>query len=751
MDDIFEISSKFGSKIPILYGIDSVHGANYVYNATIFPHNIGIGATFNTDLAYVVGRVTALETRYAGIPWVFSPVLGVVTQPAWAGVYETFGEDTTVVTALGKYMIGGLQSKSHQMESEWRYTVAACGKHFVGNSDVRTGRYRTPAYMPYSMLYEKFLPPFQSAINPELYNSVLSIMESYGELNGRPVVSSELLLNFVLRKEFNFTGMLVTEYNEVFNLATFHMSTKNYTTAVLDSINVTSIDMAMIGMQDEFPYFNDIIREYYKRGDIVSQRLRETGYRLMQLKRQLSLVSPVEGNNTAHINPVPKNVKGCVFACPSHREEAFKAAIESITLLKNEGNILPLLTPIKKVAVIGQGCNSIPLMSGGRTVKLEGSSDKDDFPYGSTIYEEMKSIMTSSTVEYAYGCNVTEKSVCGEDHLQRAVNISSWSDVVLLCLGESHYAGHLGDIDDMVLPGEQLDMARKVIKAQPNNKVIVLLVEGRPRILMDIPDLVPAVVHLYLPGPAGGKAATHILLGNYNPSGRLPITYPSSLSNAPIQYDRKWSANAFNDYQVQWEFGHGLSYTQIEVNSIDVQMDEGMYIVTVSLSSYGTVFMDTFYTVMIYASQAYRSITPSVRKLVAFRKVYLITGVKDLSEVFYISPDAFSYFDEYLCQITENSRVILSCGNMSAEVVPDSSQYVTCSLWGQQVLKNTEFNVIIPTPKPGNWKPEASASTYFISSVVCFGAGIVGTVIFITWMRKKGETEEGLLLEPTSV
>ena len=566
---------------PLLFGLDSVHGANYVYNATLFPHQIGMAATFNRSVAQSAGRVTGLETRTAGVPWVFSPILGIAVQPSWARVYETFGEDPYVAREMGRYIIVGLQSYAPDTMALPPNTslVAACAKHYIGYPNSRTGHDRTPVWLPMNILLQYFAPSFAAAIE----HNVLTIMENYVEVNGKPTVANAMLLSYLLRDVHAFDGVLVTDYNEIYNLVDFHRTAATYEAAVGQSLNASSVDMGMISTPYGWPLFADAVVSNVNESKFDVFRVATSAARVAQLKQRLGLTAgspvplfgqqaPQQSANTAgkkggEVPWIYTNHPNCTFGCDGHRQQALEAAQQSVTLLQNTHHFLPWnISTIRRLAIVGQACDSVPLMAGGWSVHWQGTSNKSAFgKYGSTIYEEFSKLAAERktfSVSFNEGCNITEGSTCDPDHVAAATNSAYNAEFVILCLGESHYAEKPGDIDDLRLPGQQFELAQAIVDANPF--VVIVLIEGRPRLLGDIPSQVPSVLHAYLPGPMGGRAVTDVILGNVNPTGRLPVTYPVTPNNAPIQYWRKYSANTGNDYVVQWPFGHGLSYTTFE-------------------------------------------------------------------------------------------------------------------------------------------------------------------------------------------
>lgn len=799
---LWELSRTYGSAIPILYGIDSIHGANYVWNATIFPQQINAAATFNTTVARRLGEVSGRETRYAGIPWVFSPVLGIAVQPSWARVFETFGEDPLLVSRMGVAIISGYQQKPSEptaypnwKETKANYTVAACAKHFVGYPDSRTGRDRTPVSLPYNTLLQYFLPPFEAAVNEA---NVLSMMENYIELNGKPVVASNLLLDFLLRgqQELNFQNMLVTDYNEIFNLYDFHKYSASHKDAIYDSLNQTTIDMAMVSGPNDFDVLvTDELSSLLSRNKMDPQRLQTSARRVLELKARLGLIDDERLNfdSTARTiadvlksgatSPVPPpqtawEGSGCSFGCKEHREAALDAARQSIVLLQNEPvdpvnnptgpKVLPLVGPdrTRNIAVVGQACDSKGLMSGGWTVHWQGTSNESELPTGSTILQELRSRLlgkTTANITYSKGCNVTENSECGESFVAETLLQTKAASVVILCIGERHYAEKPGDIFDIGLPGGQKGLVQQIVDGGvPKENIVVVLIQGRPRLLGSIPQQVGAILHGFLPGPHGGEAIVDILLGKVNPSGKLPITYPKTYNGAPIQYWRKASANTDsshtgdNDYldAIQWPFGHGLSYTMFVYSGLNVQLNGNNIEVQVTVTNVGG--MNGSEAVLVYSTQTFRRITPEVQMLRAFEKVHL-TPFQSATVAVQFSYSDLGYFDETNCMQFDSSPYTIIVGGLrtTQNITADNVfmtvplQHAMCAEWGRYFLDHQSGPPQFPTPPP---VVQGNAEDYFIASIVCFGAGIVITSISIVFIRKRRNTSnENNLLEPAGV
>jgi beta-glucosidase len=766
---IFEISSTGGNHIPILFGLDSVHGANYIFGATLFPQQIGVAATFDVGSATAVGNITAIESRYAGIPWTFAPILGIAVQPSWPRVYETYGEDPHLVKKMGVHVIRALQQPppASMGLNGVEHAVAACMKHFIGFGNSRTGRNLTPAWIPMNILLQYFAPPFQAAIEA----GVLSAMENEIEVNGRPVVASELLLSFVLRNRLMFEGMLVTDYNEIYNLKDFHHAAKDYIDAVRLSLSATTIDMAMQSYPttDKHdpqykPIMPELIETLWRAGKLDAPRFAKSATRVFALKKKLGIdvQTPVPAPKAGQVGGAGDDHANCLFGCKSHHAAALDVTRKSMTLLKN----VPALTPplersaFMKIAVIGQACNSVPLMAGGWSIHWQGTTNKSAFPYGSTVFEEVQRISTNAT--FSTGCSsLADGSTCDPTVQQAAVDAARAAEVAVVCVGEAPYAEINGDIYDMAMPGGQIAMVAAIRKVA--KQVVVVLVQGRPRLLGSIVDNADTILHAYLPGPFGGAAIVETLTGTNNPSGRLPISYPMHPSDAPQQYWHKYSADLYGDWSVQWPFGHGLSYTSFEYSTLmsHFSIDIGI-VASVTVKNTGT--RTGADAVLMYVTQPTRVITPEVRMLKDFQRVVLKPG-QSVTVNFNASIPDLGYYDEFNCKYLEASPFTTIVGELTAGVtitVPGDLSHVPiegCSPWGQFVEAHTTVMGVLtssPSKISGSTGGAAAASStarYFMSSVVCFGAGIIGTIIIVAFIRKRGQMNQQhvQLLEPSGV
>lgn len=581
-----------GPGIPVLYGIDAIHGTTYTDGGTLFPQQIGLAATWNPRLAYECGRVTAYETRASGIPWDFSPVLDIGRDARWPRLWETFGEDPVLLTAMGNEMVRGYQGEDVSSPT----SVAACLKHFLGYSTPISGKDRTPVWIPDRQLREYYLPGFKAAIDL----GAKTIMVNSGEMNGIPVHANPAILTKLLREELKFDGLVVTDWEDIKYLFTRHRVAADYKEAIVMAIEA-GIDMSMVPVDYDFPV---LLKELVEDGIISEERIDQSVRRILKLKYELGLFdTPV-----THYEDYPD------FASEAHIQSARTSAEQSMTLLKNDNDALPIPGG-KRVFVGGPRANSLNDLNGGWTHTWQGTDPGYNTPGKLTVLEAMKN---------REDCQVV--SAQSPEQLRSA----SGSDYIVLVLGESPYTEGVGDIEDISM-GE--DQAAWVVQAAGTGaKVIMVLVEGRPRIISDMEPDCDAILMAYLPGDEGGPAIASTLMGENNPGGKLPYTYPRYPS-AHTTYDHKgtdlvdpnFGMNAFNP---QYEFGHGLSYTSFgysnQVVSSGASDLSSELEVSIDVTNIGDRAGDE--VVMLFVTDSVASITPPVRKLRKFERISLEAG-----------------------------------------------------------------------------------------------------------------------------
>lgn len=581
--------TKSRLKIPVIYGIDAIHGANYVSSSTLFPQPLAQAATFDRALIERGAAITAYETRAAGMPWNFSPVLDVARNPLWSRVFETYGEDPLVCAELGSAAIKGYQNSATP--------VAACMKHFLGYSGMRTGKDRTPALIPNITLREIYLPPFQKAIQ----EGALTVMINSGEINGVPVHADKTILSDLLRNELKFEGLAVTDWEDVIKLYMNHRVSPNLKESTYLAIDA-GIDMVMVPNDYNF---SDLLLELVNEGRISEERLNISVRRILKVKQKLGLL---ENSLVPTIKDFPD------FASAKHKEAARKTAEAAITLLENRNNILPL-NKSARVLVTGPAANSMSMLNGAWSRTWQGTDTIWDDPSMLTIYEAFLKKNIKAT--YRKGVELDK-----EVDVKAALDAAAQSDVIVACMGEKPSTEKPGDIDDLTMSATQINYVLELVKT--GKPVVLVLVENRPLLVNAIADKVAAVVMAYQPGDYGGEALTNILFGDVAPTGKLPITYPR-YNHTLLTYDHKYTETvdqqfgnkAFNP---QWEFGHGLSYANLQYSNLQVNVNpEGRLIVNVTITNPSKYSVDE--SVLLFVRDMYASVTPHTKKLRQFKKV----------------------------------------------------------------------------------------------------------------------------------
>jgi beta-glucosidase len=595
---IEKYSQQSRLKIPVLYGIDAIHGANYTVGATLYPQQIGMAATFNPEMAYKMAQFVANDVRGSGIPWNFSPVLDVGRNPMWPRFWETFGEDPYLVSQMGVAIVNGYQNTNNATVKPF----AACLKHYVGYSNPQSGHDRTPAYIPERQLREIYLLPFAKAIAA----GAKTIMINSGEWNGEPVHASKFLLQTVLRNELRFEGITVTDWEDIKNLTERHKVAENYKEAVALAINA-GIDLAMVPLDLDFTKF---LIENVNEGKVKMERIDEAVLRILTLKYDLGLFDAL--NSKSENFKEPEQIES--------KKLSYEQACQSITLLKNEGNILPI-SKNEKILVTGPNADYINALNGGWSHTWQGR-DTNYNPKVLTVLGALKNVFGNENVSCLKG-NTYTKSLPENMLLNAAQNAKT----VVLCLGEDTYTEKPGDINDLELDEAQQNLIKIYKKA--GKKVIVVLLEGRPRTFAKTEPLCDAILDAYLPGNEGARAIADIMIGNVNPSGKLPFTFPR-YAGTHTTYDCKYTETLNNDFKPVgfdplFHFGHGLSYsnftyTNMKIENKNVILKDSVSII-VQLNNTSAIAGSE--TVLVYSSDVHASITPSIKRLRAFKRVPL--------------------------------------------------------------------------------------------------------------------------------
>ncbi len=626
-------------KIPVIYGIDAIHGVTYTTGSTLFPQEIAMAATFNKDIAYKAGEITAYETRASYIPWNYSPVLDLGKSPLWPRIYETFGEDPYLIKTMGASIIKGYQGN----DVGDKYHVAACMKHYLGYGDPLSGKDRTPAWIPDRYMREYFLPPFAEAVKA----GARTIMINSGEINGVPLHASKYMLTDVLRGELHFDGIAVTDWRDIEYLHDRHHIAATQKDAVMIAVNA-GIDMSMVPY--EYSFYNYLI-ELVHENKVSMSRINEAVHRILKVKYQLGLFERPVGNPDDY----PK------FGSDEFKQVSVQAATEAITLLKNNNNILPLKKGIK-VLVTGPTANTMRALDGGWSYTWQGEQSDSFAANKNTILEAIQQKIGKDNVSYEPGAAF--------DSLQKvndAVKAAKNADVIVLCLGELSYTENVGNIDDLSLPWAQTELAMELAKT--GKPIILVLAEGRPRIVTQAEKQSAATVMTYLSGNEGGDALASILFGDANPSGRLPFTYPQ-YTNSLNNYYRKNLENGNPDdkhgYNPLYEFGFGLSYTTFSYSNLHLSKpdlkESEMLTVTVDVKNTGQ--REGKESVLLYTSQLYASIAPDYKRLRAYDKIDLKPG-ETQTVTFKITSKDLAFVNDVSKTVTEAGEFKIQIGDQT--------------------------------------------------------------------------------------
>ena len=602
--------------IPTVFGLDMIHGATYLTDGTFFPQEINLAATFERSFASEMGRIMAYETRAAMVPWIFSPVMDLGRDPRWPRHWESWGEDPYLQSEMSEAETVAAQGEDpNHIDLDH---VAVSIKHYLGYGAPVTGQDRTPAVIAPGDLKEKYFKPFKACLKA----GALTLMANSASINGVPVHSSHEYLTEWAKEQLGWDGMIVTDWADINNLFTREHIAADRKEALEIGINA-GIDMIM----DPYdPTVCDDIVELVKEGRISRARLDDAVRRVLRLKVRLGLFE----------NPVWSVDGYDEFASEAFREKAYQAAVESIVLLKNEGGILPLEQG-KRILVTGPNANSMRTLNGGWSYSWQGHRADEFAGDYNTIYEALRDRFGSDMVEYVPGVvysgyNWQSEAVLDLRAVSKAV---SRADVVVVCVGENSYCETPGNINDLNLSGNQKSLVKMV--AAYDKPVIMVLNEGRPRIINDIEPNVDAVIDVMLPGNFGGDALAALVSGDENFSGKLPFTY-SKYVNALHTYDYKVSENVqtmegMYNYDavmdVQWPFGHGLSYTEFEYS--DLKAVSGSSFVSGDVLAFEVTVKNTGdrkgkESVLLYSRDLVASVVPDVKRLRQFTKIELEPG-----------------------------------------------------------------------------------------------------------------------------
>ncbi|GGF06422.1 beta-glucosidase family protein [Hymenobacter cavernae] len=637
--------------IPVIYGIDHMHGASYVSGAAIFPHNINLGATFNAEFARQEARATVIESADLGHIWVFAPVLDLGVNVYWPRFYETYGEDPLVAASLGAAYVKELQSNTDILP----YKVAACGKHFLGYSDPRNGWDRTNAMISDQRLQEFFRPSFQAAIDAGLK----SVMINSGEINGEPVHSSKAILTDLLRTQMGFKGVAVTDWQDIIRLVTVQKTAANEKEATFLCIDA-GVDMAMTPYTTDFCRY---VKELVKEGRLMEDRINLSAGRVLQMKDELGMFD----------NPMPRADRLNRIGSPELKQQTLEAARESVVLLKNEKNMLPLApAKVKRLLIVGPSADSRANLAGGWTLAWQGRQEAQYPQEVLTIYAALKKEYPNAQVE-----TVPYQDVTGKPQLANVAAAARRADAVILAIGERPYAEGLGNSSDLTLPEDQQQLVRTAQSA--GKPTVLVMIGGRPNIIRQVAERSEAILWGGLPGFGGGQAIAEIISGKVNPSGRLPFTYPQFAGHiSNYHHDNNENSLDLSDFGAGFEnrgakykstmlteYGDGLSYTAFRYSNLQlsdtVLTGNGTVRATVRVTNTGARLGKE--AVLWFMTDEVGRITRPVRLLRHFEKQAFKPG-ESRELTFIIQPQQdLSYPDAYGKRLLEDGYFTLRVGD----------------------------------------------------------------------------------------
>ena len=602
--------------IPCVFGLDQNHGSTYTQGGTLFPQNINVAATFNREIARRSAEATAYETRAVSVPWTYSPTVDLGRDARWPRIWENFGEDCYLSSEMGKAMVYGFQGEDPNNIDQ--YHIATSMKHFMGYGVPWTGKDRTPAYISPADLREKHFAPFLAGLQA----GALTVMVNSASVNGMPMHANKEILTGWLKEETGWDGVLITDWADINNLYTREMIAKDKKDALRIAINA-GIDMIMEPYScDACGYLVELVKE----GKIPMSRIDDACRRVLRMKYRLDLFK----NPTQKLKNYPK------FGGEEFAKLALEGATESMMLLKNEGNILPLQHG-KKILLTGPNANQMRCLNGGWSYTWQGHRADEFAGKYNTIYEAFCNEYGKENVILNQGVTYNEKGKYWEENepqIQEAVAAAKDADVIVACIGENSYTETPGNLTDLWLSENQRNLVKAL--AQTGKPVILVLNEGRPRLIADIEPLAQGIINILIPGNMGGDALANLVSGKSNFSGKMPYTYPKEI-NSLANYDFKKSEEVGTmegayDYNAkitqQWGFGYGLSYTSYKYSNLKVSQSDFRHgdIIKVSVDVKNTGKVAGKESVLLFSSDLIASIVPDGRRLRAFDKVELQPG-----------------------------------------------------------------------------------------------------------------------------
>lgn len=602
--------------IPCVFGLDQNHGSTYTQGGTLFPQNINVAATFNREIARRSAEATAYETRAVSVPWTYSPTVDLGRDARWPRIWENFGEDCYLSSEMGKAMVYGFQGEDPNNIDQ--YHIATSMKHFMGYGVPWTGKDRTPAYISPADLREKHFAPFLAGLQA----GALTVMVNSASVNGVPMHANKEFLTGWLKEETGWDGVLITDWADINNLYTREMVAKDKKDALRIAINA-GIDMIMEPYScDACGYLVELVKE----GKIPMSRIDDACRRVLRMKYRLDLFK----NPTQKLKNYPK------FGGEEFAKLALEGATESMVLLKNEGNILPLQHG-KKILLTGPNANQMRCLNGGWSYTWQGHRADEFAGKYNTIYEAFCNEYGKENVILNQGVTYNEKGKYWEENepqIQEAVAAAKDADVIVACIGENSYTETPGNLTDLWLSENQRNLVKAL--AQTGKPVILVLNEGRPRLIADIEPLAQGIINILIPGNMGGDALANLVSGKSNFSGKMPYTYPNEI-NSLANYDFKKSEEVGTmegayDYNAkitqQWGFGYGLSYTSYKYSNLKVSQSDFRHgdIIKVSVDVKNTGKVAGKESVLLFSSDLIASVVPDGRRLRAFDKVELQPG-----------------------------------------------------------------------------------------------------------------------------
>ncbi len=620
--------------IPCVFGLDQNHGSTYTQGGTLFPQNINVAASFNREIARRSAEATAYETRAVSIPWTYSPTVDLGRDARWPRIWENFGEDCYLSSEMGKAMVYGFQGEDPNNIDQ--YHIATSMKHFMGYGVPWTGKDRTPAYISPADLREKHFAPFLAGLQA----GALTVMVNSASVNGMPMHANKDILTGWLKEETGWDGVLITDWADINNLYTREMVAKDKKDALRIAINA-GIDMIMEPYScDACGYLVELVKE----GKIPMSRIDDACRRVLRMKYRLDLFK----NPTQKLKNYPK------FGGEEFAKLALEGATESMVLLKNEGNILPLQHG-KKILITGPNANQMRCLDGGWSYTWQGHRADEFAGKYNTIYEAFCNEYGKENVILNQGVSYNEKGKYWEENepqILGAVDAAKDADIIVACIGENSYTETPGNLTDLWLSENQRNLVKELAKT--GKPVVLVLNEGRPRLIADIEPLAQGIIDILIPGNMGGDALANLVSGKSNFSGKMPYTYPKEI-NSLANYDFKKSEEVGTmegayDYNAritqQWGFGYGLSYTSYKYSNLKVSQSDFRHgdIIKVSVDVKNTGKVAGKESVLLFSSDLIASMVPDGRRLRAFDKVELQPG-ETKTMTFELKADDLAFVD----------------------------------------------------------------------------------------------------------